>query len=1415
MYLGEIPDSDVEIPPLVSDSPVWIPLGASMSEVSGFKVPNSPPQSSVQSSSIVNDHLVSLRMSKEVASNGDNEIAVEGGGSEAVDPASPALNQPLEEPDVSNLPRRRRFDFSAYVENDKKVHEYIYQRRFKDYHGPASDTEDDDFNIPDTQEEIEPFETAETQDTIEDDESFNESDATSAVPRSTRTRRQRVIESDSESDVDHPLVEKRLRETIPAVQDPESLESIEEAAEDFGGIDYMQPRTRRTRSSYNVVELAKHAGRNAPHTLLIAARTARSRKNRSSIRSTGQLTTERSKRTQKSPIEPSRSQKKLPAKLFANQSPEALQVLRRMSRGDLDYNHILPSDANKRTRNKESGSASMKPKKSRKRSTRENFNGYTSILEEEVGHLTRSNSPLNTKGPNGTRHSVSKRNFNGISLVDHESDIRSSSKNSSCTSVNRGIQRHKHPVKVSVESPARHILHSRFGKTTFVGSHLFDLFEDPSMWSISEAVPIPSGFGTPISESSDEQIAGDAHLILMIAENSDRPLYDELYSYFLAGTGYLCDERNIVQLSKKSFTAREWRRLARHLLELSRKSSAKRCNASKSQWLACISLLVTEASFILSQHVGLYESSVSEKGKKLALWTLFYLQDLVSLQIDKVDLSTAIGAELVWTVIKFQAYDSTLPRMIKKVHLPEPHWHLFVVLTSCKYDGKKPWHNWDLVNDLLNLTIHMDPFKVMLYIHRLLVYWQWPVSPDTIIDLFNFFAKQGYYADPKGETIGLPQFLLTSAFDGSNIPRDSFSLFLELLGFTLRKLKTGKYDDYSISPIILMRRFISRVTPLSALSFPEYREVTVSDLSSASHQFGLLILLFRILDEEMRPPVAQFRDLLVLRHTHWAMRVKAISAWSIVIKLTSKIEDRSECRHWMLDILNGGAFSDQVVTYALNKVLEHWRSDVVPSFRLAELGLQSNLSATRKKAWELISLARLSEAQLVQLTQWQHHFTDNIDLHAIVLVLGQFHHNPELIHKWTSQQNPNRARLAYAKLLDSGILKQDELTKISSYIIEASLTPYITVDDIRLLSAAKLTDNAAESAIKLGSLERRTILRKLITVMKSSEDCCSLALKIVADWSQKLKNDLPETAAMLSLYLPLASELRRLIQPLYPDLVKLFPLLDESSHVLETIQTNILSLLDNEKNDSTCYYFFIYRLRSLLPSSGEPLARDRRHYQKLDDLQYVHEVKAALQITMSPSKDQQMTVILLHLYRRIFALAHESLSQSRKNCILLILPTLIRSARAVTSMKPSLADSTGEFLAGVAWYLQQLLINHSDRLWDSFTLTLIEEFSISGTRWLNQCASLSDSPVLPQFFKPVMDAVEILLDMFEVQVFPAKEIPPLEQIDDPNLRGNLLAAFKTNTIIEDRIEPDSKDYKELRRFYRNLEVFISAYAPDD
>ena len=173
MYLGEIPDSDVEIPPLVSDSPVWIPLGASMSEVSGFKVPNSPPQSSVQSSSIVNDHPVSLRVSKEVASNGDNEIAVEGGGSEAVDPASPALNQPLEEPDVSNLPRRRRFDFSAYVENDKKVHEYIYQRRFKDYHGPASDTEDDDFNIPDTQEEIEPFETAETQDTIEDDESFN------------------------------------------------------------------------------------------------------------------------------------------------------------------------------------------------------------------------------------------------------------------------------------------------------------------------------------------------------------------------------------------------------------------------------------------------------------------------------------------------------------------------------------------------------------------------------------------------------------------------------------------------------------------------------------------------------------------------------------------------------------------------------------------------------------------------------------------------------------------------------------------------------------------------------------------------------------------------------------------------------------------------------------------------------------------------------------------------------------------------------------------------------------------------------------------------------------------------------------------------------------------------------------------
>ncbi|GMM52209.1 hypothetical protein DASB73_031720 [Starmerella bacillaris] len=1184
-----------------------------------------------------------------------------------------------------NIPRRRRFNFEKWVEDEKKTHEFVYHRKLKVFHGAKSDSEDSDFELNnlsqnyaqnefeqtldenslvdyadadmdedsvevDNLEEDRPMDqlshhrrkriidssesengsdssdSSDSSDASETSESsnFNESN-TNSNKLTEKSRTRKTSNRNSSEELIVPIFKQLLHKPIPASKNnhnvdhlsepspslPESLPSslpetddnLAEALEVNGPIDYMISRPKKvdknTRSNRETLsgerkdeELPRYNQRRAHKPAMqstinwdrkasSSASYSRKRKESDNVKNTERRSKPLSiidivnKMGPNAPIAfkiAARTARRRKAfnvredfnnKLFRGPFTKSAQkTIRRRRRGNLVLKPSVEGRDNNDTK-KESESANKKSRKRRKYRVPDNNLFHTTVLERQIEPTVKDDRISRNERFSGiiskhrsTRTKLIDRTSQSNSLLNSESgsmvhnlrrssDVRdfNKSENYEYSMFNQATP------QTSVLSPRTFIDTSKMSQKTFVGSNIFEIITIPQTFNGIPASNIP--FSRPISESSETQVHKDAQMVLNIAIGTigpaDLTLYLQIYDYFFFACGYLCDESQIVDNRHRWYVMREWVRIALTCLKNMKHMGF---------YETLIVQVVTLACLVLSRRVCMMEGKGFSKINLLACWTLYYHQQEISKQIDYASNERLIpGIELVKAVFYFNAH-ILLPRVFSKGKAAA-NWHLLTVFTAVE----AKWNDWELAREIFNHNNDSDTTTATEYALLLILKWRWPPSVDLVIDIFDYYARQQHYADPDGESIWLPSYLITTSFDGVELPNQAFLRFLELLGCTLLKLKDEQ---------LTCRRLAGRVTPLSALRFPETEEVSVADLSSATHQYGILIVLLRCLSDSNKPSVSQFRDLVVLERSHLAIKVKAASAWGMVARLVKDVE-LIECYHWMdHDILSYDSPESLVaaVVKCSAELLELGKSEAVPMNKIARLGLKSKSQPLRASVWAM--LEKMPVDKLVTIVDYtltsSHEFFNQTDSDSYLRLCLRC---PQLAVFWN--QDVSKSKL-YLELL-----KQNKLHREDTIVIQ---------ELIQCLFDTGGT-NANELLQYLGA--NKSIPEVFMSVFSTADkQICSAALDEMKIKFRSLNSNEQKIGDIILL--------RELLLEKHPDLIKIHQWEGLSGEVLakDALKENLAALMDNKSNCfSESEYFFAYKLRhSLLTDNGNTFKDD-------------------------------------------------------------------------------------------------------------------------------------------------------------------------------------------------------------------------------
>lgn len=1256
-----------------------------------------------------------------------------------------------DDPFFDNAQRRRRFNFTEWVKEDRRTHEYVYKQRFENYHGALSDSEDEDFGDLQDDKESDLEE-------IEEDSSSDSENVFSEESFARLSRRREAIESDTsdsepnEEDEDISLFERMLKRPISATPSRafadsnkdwnesqslefQSLESSLEASQELeshrtsysrtrndgeaeegpGNVDFMTDirgnRRHHPRLARDVIELADSADpKTLTRPLKIAARTAKFNRNATH---SAQLSDGSESPSEREEAEISTGAIEVPGplgKLFVNQSAEAMRSLRRMQ-SNFNKRVNLPSKIGKLSTT-ERQSTKDQPTNVRPLDV---SNRLWGLPEEprDIARYKRLAPQNNVKkrkkesrkllAPTSiveltqkTSHTPSRHRVNVARSTSHVERPKSITKSSGIS--NRVCPRPAVPDLTSIRDVASARVFG-FSTETFLGSNVIELLQGPCF---SNAQPIcldKKILHTSVKDSNRMTIRNDVAVILQLCERSPLQLaaYDEIYDYFLLGVAYLIDESQILEEGYLGFVRDTWLRLARRLLKLSI------CQSWVFRAVRLHSLLITEvvivAVIFVHARLRLTNRGLSKNSKvnQLFAWTTFYHQSAIFGQLDQarnLESRERSGVELVYFGSKFCGLE-LMPQIFAKSQKSKASWHTIELLAAIN----SSWSDWDLPRKLLALNIKCgyNVRVAMEHIQRLLSFWKWQGCPDIIADLFVHFTEQQTYVDPKGESIWMPQFLLSSQFDGTNRPSQDFSMFLELLGTTLRKMKDDVKTCLSLA---------GRVTPLNALSFPASKEVSLADLSSASHQFGILIILTRMLDVAHRPSISQFRESVILKNAHWAIRIKAVSTWSILVQLVAP-KNLRECCIWMNeDIFAGNEFPDLLIQLALRESSEVMPllTDGVPWKRLLELGFRSNDTRTRRLAWDmsercgsLLSLSRLTEIFLSLENR-----TDlDIDRFSHLLVDG---HSTCAAELFRTQKLPLKVvKEIYSWLCERDLIKTLDEKKDLHFILLESLLDLEICQDQGLLAAAGVQID--------GSLiSRRLALRNVVGKVKLDE----------RDWKhvfQLVQRNLSSlSSAEASSYISLTGEARRLGFSEYPDLINQFPLTEEQMfNDGETMQHNVLTFV--YQKDSSCFLFLANKLRQCCPTTGafDP-AKDL-------DFEFRSELLSSIYVRNDENSQFVSNLLMNYLFASFFDLARGIYSRTRKSRVSYALPTIVKCAIANMGRANKLQYGCGRLLQRLAVYLNCRIKLDVLVMEQHSTLYLSTLFCDLSTIWLHQSHS--------------------------------------------------------------------------------------------
>lgn len=1080
-----------------------------------------------------------------------------------------------------------------------------------------------------------------------------------------------------------------------------SLHRAEAKEQHNGGIDYMAPRERkkhtrtgkynsggaaRGRRQLKLTDVVKELGSRAPLALRVAARTAKNRSKGRQVEADNPL-----------------------KKYFAGHNPEGNKVLDKWKRGSLKLDqpsvrHSFPtktkrirpdnglsrtSDLTKLQKLFEPSNARRSGKKSstKKRKKRRYNPGIppskfnTTVLERPLVSRpyddTSNKRTVKSKLPDYSG-AVRKPNTSKLSKQSSHHDLSASDTHDGKI-YNHHSSSNKLVVKVKKDSPSRYFNPNLIPRSTFVGSGIVRLLDAPEIWEYAPMI----GFGTPLNQANEVEITSDADQILELCQSSSQTInaFKMLYVYFLQSTAFLCDESQIVETKFRKFVLHTWMKLSRRLL---RNYLASPKNMKAQEPVLLIIELVTLAALVVSRRVMTLDphSRNGEKVHHLAIWVVYYLQDHIARQIDLVhynNMGDIVGVELAYLVSKFGIFDQLIEQVISKgtdgVEQVSANWHLLLLATAVQPPGK--WDMWKL-NRLIMGSDAKSVHVSMSYAQVLISKWNWPGNVDALIDYFNFHTRRDNATDPRGEQIWLPSFLARSRFDGSNRPSNSFSLFLELLGLNLRFFK----ED-----ILACRRIRGRVTPLSALSFPDTNIVSKDDLSNATNQYGILIVLYRFLPKTLRPSIKQIRDLVVLKNSHLVIRIKAVSAWEIISYYIESEAEVMDCFNWMnKDILQQSGYPPEPVPGPLLEVALRvsYRvkpRDIVPAETLISLGMGSFDQSIRSQAFKLASLYSSSSSILDRVME-VHDYYSEADTNMFARVILQF---PELFYSKTEKfllrfDNPqefDNATTSRHLTIIMGIsaniisLKFSEFTQrplhpcLVMILMEALLMPKLSNEGMKLLKACRLIENSAT--------QRITACRKFFMPENiPGKEIWVHGLKVISSYMAQLTSDIQKSE-----YLPIIVTFRKHAFAQYPDLSRLYAFeVNSSVRSLENMQRNVADLaaiicelgLDAEipeaelafksEKSQPCLYYFAYKLHDMIETA---ILHSKNSEIIINDEQFIQEIVETVDNVSTRTGEDAYNALVNYAFSAIFLLAyHEPLLG-----LMAVLPTLLKATKAL------------------------------------------------------------------------------------------------------------------------------------------------------
>lgn len=646
-------------------------------------------------------------------------------------------------------------------------------------------------------------------------------------------------------------------------------------------------RRRMTPPKLSVVDVASHYGKDASNALRVAARTARSRGSK---------------------------QGENPDRKFFFGNSTAQKTIKRWKYGELSLKDLQPKQYKSNTAmrtNVATKSLSHSRKEPRRKRSKSPSTQYYHTPIIEIADL----SPK--------RISHSRR--------EHTKKPDSSEKPRKTTSSSRPRKAQVNEVDLEEIGPFRHL---NFTQDTFYGSNTSDLLEAPQVWT-AETGPLGFGCDSSAPESDIERTIKDIlHVLKGDAGEIDSQLYNSIYAWLLRLVGQFVDDSQIVESSAR-------RRIAHSLSKLAREVTSLPTSGLRTP----LKVLVIFAATMFTKGASKRDLSALHDffaAQRAATKVICESVDELVLEIKSSSHKSVVGRLFPGIELVLASERLGILTDIDKIHCS---WPLILILA----EARRPISNWQVVRKYTRPPLlSFETSRVALQgCIKLMQLCDWPPCADVVIDFFLWYAKQNHYADPRGEYIGLPDFLWTNRMVDWDAPE--YHLYLYFLAITLSKMRA--IDDKTGA-----RRVYNRVNPLGTLNFPETEPVTVTRLSQASQQYGTLLVILRHGVPSCRPSVLQIRELVQLRGAHVAIRLKAVSAWAATSYIAGN-EDFEECRNWLKDLATYCHWEDHEVWVELARRSE---SLVRAGYHVLSpelfCGLSSQPPHIQRRMWSLISV---------------------------------------------------------------------------------------------------------------------------------------------------------------------------------------------------------------------------------------------------------------------------------------------------------------------------------------------------------------------------------------------------------------------------------------------------------------------------